>query len=153
MELLRAKLGLDIPEENDSELFRSLFALMENGRIDMTSFFRHLSRYDQNREELLSLTLAPNQLNEWCDRYDVRLALNTTSTDTRHQRMLRTNPKYVLKNYILQEAIDKAEKRDFTLVNDLLMLAQNPYDEHPEFERYAGITPPQHTNLKLSCSS
>ncbi|MDD2781793.1 protein adenylyltransferase SelO [Sulfuricurvum sp.] len=153
LELLGAKLGLDTSEENDSELFRSLFTLMENGRIDMTPFFRHLSRYDQNREQLLALTLAPNQLNEWCDRYDTRLALNTTTTDARHQRMLRTNPKYVLKNYILQEAIDKAEQRDFTLVNDLLMLAQNPYDEHPEFERYAGITPQEHTNLKLSCSS
>lgn len=153
MTLLRSKLGLDTPQEDDGELLRSLFTVMENGRIDMTPFFRTLSRYDGDREALLALTLAPNQLNEWCDRYDARLGLNTSSPSERHEQMLRTNPKYVLKNYILQEAIDAAEKNDFTLVNDLLKIAQNPYDEYSEFERYAGVTPPQHTNLKLSCSS
>jgi uncharacterized protein YdiU (UPF0061 family) len=153
MELLRAKLGLDSPHENDSDIFRNLFSVMENGRIDMTPFFRALSRYNGDRQILLSLSLAPNQLNEWCDRYDERLKFNTLSVEKRHTQMLRTNPKYVLKNYILQEAIDAAEKDDFTLVNDLLMLAQNPYEEHEAFERYAGITPQQHTNLKLSCSS
>jgi serine/tyrosine/threonine adenylyltransferase len=153
MELLRAKLGLDSSEENDSELFRTLFTLMENGRVDMTPFFRTLSRYDGDRSQLLPLTLAPNQLSQWCDRYDERLKSNTSSPEERHTQMLRTNPKYVLKNYILQEAIDAAEKNNFDLVNDLLTLAQNPYDEYPEFERYAGVTPPQHTNLKLSCSS
>jgi len=153
MELLRAKLGLDSSDENDSELLRTLFTLMENGRVDMTPFFRTLSRYDGDRSQLLALTLAPNQLNEWCDRYDERLKSNTSSVEERHTQMLRTNPKYVLKNYILQEAIDAAEKDDFSLVNDLLTLAQNPYDEYPEFERYAGVTPQQHTNLKLSCSS
>lgn len=153
LELLRAKLGLDTPYEKDSDLLRTLFTLMENGRIDMAPFFRTLSRYDGNREKLLLLTLAPNQLNEWLDRYDERLALNTSSVEVRQQQMLRTNPKYVLKNYILQEAINNAENGDFSLVNNLLHLAQNPYDELPEFERYAGITPHQHTNLKLSCSS
>jgi len=153
MELLRAKLGLDCADENDSELFRSLFSVMENGRVDMTPFFRTLSRYDGNKEPLCALTLAPNQLNEWLVRYDERLRLNTSSTETRHVKMLRTNPKYVLKNYILQEAIDAAEKNDFTLVNDLLTLAQSPYDEHPAFERYANSTPNQYKNLKLSCSS
>lgn len=153
MELLRAKLGLDTPHDNDSDLLRALFTVMENGRTDMTPFFRTLSRYNGNREHLLALTLAPNQLNEWCDRYDERLLLNASSTELRHEQMLRTNPKYILKNYILQEAIDAAEKDDFTLVNDLLMLAHSPYDEHYEFERYAGVTPQHHTNLKLSCSS
>jgi len=153
MELLRAKLGLDTPQEKDSDLFRALFSVMENGRIDMTPFFRRLSHYEGNRDTLLALTLAPNQLNEWLDTYELRLTHNSRSIQERHTQMLRTNPKYVLKNYILQEAIDTAEKDDFTLVNNLLKLAQNPYDEHPEFEHYAGITPKQHTNLKLSCSS
>jgi uncharacterized protein YdiU (UPF0061 family) len=153
MELLRAKLGLESAEEKDGELLRSLFTAMENGRIDMTPFFRALSRYDGERIALLSLTLAPNQLNEWLDLYDKRLENNTASIDKRHEQMFRVNPKYILKNYILQEAIDLAEKNDFNLVNDLLKIAQNPYDEHSEFERYAGATPLAHKNLKLSCSS
>ncbi|MBN2870666.1 MAG: SELO family protein, partial [Campylobacterales bacterium] len=63
------------------------------------------------------------------------------------------NPKYVLKNHILQEAISRAERDDFTLVNDLLRIARNPYDEHEAYERYAGPTPMEYKNLKLSCSS
>ncbi len=153
MELLRAKLGLDTPDENDGDLLRALFSLMENGRIDMTPFFRALSRYNGDRSLLLAQTLAPNQLNEWLDRYDDRVSLNTSSEAQRHNKMLRTNPKYVLKNYILQEAIDKAQNDDFTLLNDLLRLAQSPYDEHEAFERYSQSTPHPFKNLKLSCSS
>jgi len=153
MGFLRAKLGLDSEEEQDGELFRSLFTIMENGRIDMTPFFRTLSRYDGKREALLTLSLAPNQLNEWLDLYDKRLLANTSSADIRHLQMLLTNPKYVLKNYILQEAIDQAENDDFTLVNDLLTLAHSPYDEHEAFERYSLPTPMDFKNLKLSCSS
>lgn len=151
--LLRAKLGLDSADENDSDLFRTLFTTLENGRVDMTPFFRALSRYDENRDNLLNLTLAPNQLHEWLDHYDQRLLLNHSTTSQRHSQMLKTNPKYILKNYILQEAIEKAEQGDYVLVNDLLTLAQHPYDEHEEFERYAGPTPPEHKNIQLSCSS
>jgi uncharacterized protein YdiU (UPF0061 family) len=153
LELLSFKLGLDDTIDQDSDLFRTLFTAMENGHIDMTPFFRTLSRYDGDRNTLLSLTLAPNQLNEWLDLYDQRLKFNVSKTTERHTKMLRANPKYILKNYILQEAIDAAEKNDFTLVNNLLTLAQNPYDEHETFERYAEATPFQHKNIKLSCSS
>ncbi|MGA9046615.1 protein adenylyltransferase SelO [Sulfuricurvum sp.] len=153
MELLRAKLGLEGVDENDSDLFRSLFTVLENGRVDMTPFFRTLSRYEGDRKALLALTLAPNQLDEWCDRYDKRLELNTASTEVRQEKMLRTNPKYTLKNYILQQAIDASEGGDFTLVNDLLTIAQNPYDEHHDFEHFSLPTPHEFKNLRLSCSS
>ncbi|MDP3265461.1 MAG: YdiU family protein [Sulfuricurvum sp.] len=153
LELLKNKLGLDTLPDEESTLFRSLFTTMENGRTDMTPFFRTLSHYEGDRSPLLALSLAPNQLNDWLDIYDECLQINTSSVHERHAKMLACNPKYVLKNYILQEAIDLAEKDDFSLVNGLLKLAQSPYDEHPEFERYAQSTPLQHTNLKLSCSS
>lgn len=153
LDLYKDKLGLDVLPNENSTLFRSLFTTLENGRSDMTPFFRTLSHYDGDRSALHALTLAPNQLNVWLDTYDECIKNNTSSTQERHEKMLKTNPKYVLKNYILQEAIELAYKNDFSLVNDLLKLAQSPYDEHPEFERYAGPTPLKYTNLKLSCSS
>ena len=67
--------------------------------------------------------------------------------------MKKVNPKYTIKNYMLQEAIEKAHEEDYTLVNDLLKIAQNPFDEHEDFERYSNPTPQEHANLKLSCSS
>ena len=54
---------------------------------------------------------------------------------------------------MLQEAIEKAHDGDYSLVNDLLNIAQNPYSEHTDFERYANPTPMKFSNTKLSCSS
>ena len=69
------------------------------------------------------------------------------------ETMQKANPRYVLKNYMLQEAIEKAQDGDFSLVNELLHVAQNPFDEHPELTRYTKATPHQFKALKLSCSS
>jgi len=92
-------------------------------------------------------------LREWLEEYDERLKRETRSIQARQEAMLRTNPKYVLKNYMLQEAIEKAEAFDNSGVEALLQIARNPYDELPQFERYAKATPHEHKNLKLSCSS
>ena len=77
----------------------------------------------------------------------------TIDKTVRKEQMLAANPKYVLKNYMLQEAIDAAEKGDFSVVDNLFKIAQNPFDEHPEFERWAEATPNEFKNKKLSCSS
>ena len=50
---------------------------------------------------------------------------------------------------MLQEAIEKAHEGDYSLVNDLLKIAQNPFAEHIEFERYANPTPMKYANIKL----
>ncbi len=153
MQILRDKLGLEVHHDKDKELISSLFEFMQNQRIDYTYFFRTLSRYDGNRDEILSRAMLKLPLDEWLDIYDERLKLETRSTEERLQAMQKTNPKYVLKNYMLQEAIDKADKGNFSGVEDLMVLAKNPFEEHSEFEKYAGETPVVHRSLKLSCSS
>ncbi len=153
IQILRDKLGLAIHHDKDIELISELFSLMENQRMDYTYFFRTLSHYDGNRDKILSLAMLKKPLEEWLDLYDSRLRLEEQSTQERIKAMQQTNPKYILKNYMLQEAIDKAEQGDFSAVSDLMTLAKAPFDEHPEFERYAGETPLEHRSLKLSCSS
>ncbi len=67
--------------------------------------------------------------------------------------MLSVNPKYILKNHILQEAIEKAQEHDFTMIEELLVVALAPFDEHKELERLCKLAPIESKNIKLSCSS
>lgn len=128
-----------------------MFDMLENLHVDYTLFMRTLSHYEGDRKALLSTGLYPEPMNEWLDRYDERIK-HIDKTE-RKKQMLAANPKYVLKNYMLQEAIDAAENGDFSVVENLFTLAHKPFDEHPEFERWAGVTPDAFKNQKLSCSS
>jgi uncharacterized protein YdiU (UPF0061 family) len=145
------KLGLEGTVEGDPELIDDMLDMLEQLQVDYTLFLRTLSHYEGDRTALLRTGLYHEPMHEWLDRYDARI--KTIDTAERKEQMLTANPKYVLKNYMLQEAIDAAEKGDLSVVNDLFKIAQNPFDEHPEFERWAGATPDAFKNKKLSCSS
>jgi uncharacterized protein YdiU (UPF0061 family) len=144
-EIMAAKLGLiNSNYEKDWNLIIDLIDALEVDNVDYTSFFHCLSTD--------TLTLEGVSINNWLKKYNQRLELETTSKEDRLASMRKVNPKYILRNYMLQEAIEKAENNDFTLVNDLLKIAQNPYDEHTEFEHYS--KPNKDTGiLKCSCSS
>jgi uncharacterized protein YdiU (UPF0061 family) len=147
------KLGLERVGEEDVDLIKHLLGILQTLQIDYTLFFRTLSRYEGDRSALLKLGLYHTPMHEWLDSYEERLKANEGSSADRHETMLQANPKYVLKNYMLQEAIEAAEQGDFSLVNDLFVIAQRPFDEHPLYERWAAATPDIHKNRKLSCSS
>ena len=153
LNLMTKKLGFDEPREVDLNLIKHLLGMMQGLSIDYTLFFRTLSRYNGDRKELLKLGLYHTPMNDWLHDYDERLEENSSTEEERQAKMLQTNPKFVLKNYMLQEAIDKAEEGDYTLVNDLFDIAQNPYAEHEEHEPWAEATPDEFKNRKLSCSS
>ncbi len=151
--LMGKKLGLDKLQDSDLDLFKHLLGMMQGLNIDYTLFFRTLSHYDGDRSSLLKLGLYHKPMNDWLDSYDERLKENSSSTEERHTAMLKTNPKFVLKNYMLQEAINAAQKGDFTVVDELFEIAKDPYAEHETHERWAGATPDEFKNKKLSCSS
>ena len=67
--------------------------------------------------------------------------------------MLKTNPKYVLRNHLGEQAIQAARQKDFSMVADLLKVLETPYDEHPEFDAWAGFPPDWASHISISCSS
>jgi len=153
IDVMRVKLGLSVKLEEDIELIKELVGALQDAYVDYTIFFRTLSRYDGERTPLYDIAMNPVAIDEWLNLYDERLSKEIQEQNERQRLMLHTNPKYVLKNYMIQKAIDLAEKGDFSMVETLLCIARKPYEELNEFEHLAQETPEEHKNVCLSCSS
>ena len=73
------------------------------------------------------------------------------------EKMNAVNPKYVLRNYMAQMAIEAAEKKDYTVIDELFQLLQNPYEEQNKFDKWYAKRPEWARNKigcsQLSCSS
>lgn len=147
------KMGFATSHNGDLELLKWMLGALGSSPIDYTKFFRLLSRYNGDKTAILELAAFQQPIKEWLEAYDERLKKENLSMRERHAQMLLVNPKYVLKNHILQAAIEKAELFDFSMINDLLKVALNPFDEHEELEYLCKSAPAEAKNLKLSCSS
>jgi uncharacterized protein YdiU (UPF0061 family) len=168
------KLGLAEFKPEDEELNQELNRVMQLTETDMTLFYRHLADVkvddiDADEDTLLAPLMvafyAPESLNRtdkndfvaWIRRYLARVKQDGIDDDARKEKMNRVNPKFVLRNYLAQMAIDKAESGDYSLVSELLDVMRRPYDEQPEYERYAEKRPDWARNKPgcsmLSCSS
>ena len=172
--MMADKLGLNqYQPETDACLFSDLIALLQRVETDMTVFYRQLAMISvdsRDDDETLILPLmaayyVPEQLTAdykahlllWLDQYIKRLQQDLHSDVSRRKRMHAVNPKFVLRNYLAQLAIDKAEAGDFSMINELLECLRRPYDEQPDYESFAEKRPDwarQRAGCSmLSCSS
>ncbi|TWU02641.1 hypothetical protein Pla52n_36980 [Stieleria varia] len=173
--MMASKLGLEsFDKETDEPLIEDLLGLLQLAETDMTIFFRQLSlvgaRVDGSDtadalEVLSAAYYRTEQLtdevrqktSEWITRYRQRVALDGVDDITRRTRMNRVNPKYVLRNYLAQMAIDRSEQGDDSLIAELLDVLRNPYDEQPGRESFAEKRPEWARHRAgcsmLSCSS
>ncbi|MFP3873493.1 MAG: hypothetical protein ACLFQT_00685 [Thiohalophilus sp.] len=76
-----------------------------------------------------------------------------TDDASRHEAMRRVNPKYILRNYMAQIAIDRAQQNDFSEVDKLLELLRDPFAEHPHMAHYTAEPPGWADQIEVSCSS
>ncbi|OEF23218.1 protein adenylyltransferase SelO [Vibrio rumoiensis] len=152
--LMRDKTGLLRKQPQDSELFGELFRLMAKNKVDYTRFFRQLSMLDkQDEQTIIDLFIDRESAQQWLNDYQQRLTLEHTCADERCEAMRKVNPKYILRNHLAQIAIDKAEDGDYSEVNTLFNLLQNPYDEQPKYDHYSNLPPSWAEELEISCSS
>ena len=173
--MMASKLGLaSLDSEEDQKLKQDLFAMLTLTETDMTIFYRKLAAVPAEADSidddaLLALVMGayylPQQVTgkvkqeivSWLRRYQQRVAEETVSDQQRAAQMNQVNPKYVLRNYLAQLAIDKSEAGDHSMVAELLELLRRPYDEQPEFEHYAAKRPDWARSRPgcsmLSCSS
>ncbi|KRE97812.1 hypothetical protein ASG87_14900 [Frateuria sp. Soil773] len=162
-----AKLGLAECRDDDTALMESLHAAMRDGTMDMTLTFRALSDaeagtlspdlfgeafYDEERRNAVEPALR-----DWLQRYATRLADDPLAPAQRRAKMRAANPRYVLRNYLAQEAIDRAAQGDAGGISELLDVMRRPYDDQPGREQYARRRPDWAREKPgcsmLSCSS
>jgi protein adenylyltransferase len=148
--LLRAKLGVLDAREDDAELAVELFGLLEARRVDWTNFWRALSQADASALALLG---DDESSRAWFARYARRVADDPRDDETRCGAMLAANPKYVLRNWVAQEAIAACESGDDSVVRAVLDVVRAPFDEHPEHAAWTHAAPAQYAGLSVSCSS
>ena len=163
-DMMRAKLGLTSAKQTDINIIQSLENNLQATETDMTIFFRTLSSFKKNQPEkgveliqdafYTPDTIKGNVLNnwkQWFDDYAKRLEDETTSADERQKQMNKINPKYVLRNYMAQLAIDKADKGDVSLLEELYLMLKEPYLEQPKFEHWFAKRP-EWARHKVGCS-
>lgn len=151
LEIARKKMGLYKSEAADFSLFIELLKTLDLLAIDYTFFFRVLSSGDLT--PIWDYYGKRAQLLEWYKGYLRRLEREEITADERIRFMKKNNPKYVLKNYIAQEIIEDVKQGENIKLTKWINILENPFDEHPEFERYAQATPPEFKNHEVSCSS
>ena len=162
--MMRSKLGLFTEEESDAGLIFSLEKILQLTETDMTIFFRNLSDFSaDNASEGLTIVIdafyeidevtdaIEQQWNEWFKSYAKRLQKETLPSEDRKEKMNGVNPKYVLRNYMAQLAIDDANKGDYKLIDELFNLLKKPYDEQPENEKWFAKRP-DWARHKVGCS-
>ena len=164
------KFGLYEFKDDDVGLLDELHKVFELIETDMTIFYRQLANFDvQNLKytdaDLLNLiefafytkpsAAAEKAMATWLRSYSERLqtdfVLYGETNSQRKARMNAVNPKYVLRNYMAQQAIDKATSGDYSEVETLLSLLRHPYDEQPEHQHYFAKRP-EWARTKAGCS-
>ena len=169
--MMQSKIGLFTDDENDKELIGRLEETLQLTETDMVMFFRNLAKitkkdkFDSAFKKIEDAFYIIDDVNnkiknywkDWFLRYLKRLQLETFSDTERKEKMNAVNPKYVLRNYMSQLAIDAANKEDYSLINELYQLLKNPYAEQPNYEKWFAKRPEwaRHKigSSVLSCSS
>ena len=156
-ECMRAKFGLLDMQANDDELIRDFLGLLQGSHADYTIVFRELSAFSSQNgamnEKLREHFLNRERFDDWALRYRDRLRGEGSRDDERRDRMNRVNPKYVLRNYLAQTAIEKAQNKDFSEIDRLFTLLQDPFKDQHGMEVYALPPPNWGKHLAVSCSS
>lgn len=170
--MMLSKLGLapnkHSSNKDDEALINDLEDLLSQVATDMTIFYRLLAKIPiDEKSPIESIWLdtikdcyySPNELSDeyinamsaWMKRYQIRATKNKSSSEDRQNKMNAVNPKYVLRNYLAQQAIELTHNNDFTMLHQLQQVLRTPYNEQPEFDHFASKRP-DWAKEKAGCS-
>jgi len=147
------KLGFDIFKSEDEEIITELISILQTVETDMTIFFRLLSKIEKPNVEYIRYAfydeekIPDNDWNNWLNKW-----WNRVKGKPDRDKMRLSNPKYVLRNWMVQLAIDAAEKEDYSVAEEINELLKRPYDEQPEYEDKWFMKRPEWARHRVGCS-
>ncbi len=154
---MRAKLGLSGADDADRELIDDLLKLMAADKADFTITFRRLAQFSSvagaDNRQIRDLFIDREAFDAWALRYQRRLRQTDSPDAERGRAMNRVNPKFVLRNHLVEVAIRQARQGDFSEVGRLLTVLSQPFDEQPQASADAGFPPDWARSIEVSCSS
>lgn len=166
LEMMKSKIGLYAQNADDVQLIKQLEENLHFAETDMTIFFRKLSDFKSSEialevlpECLIQALYKPNEVSDhiqsfwldWFNLYNQRLQVEKTNQKQRKLKMNLVNPKYVLRNYMAQLAIENANKNNYDLIHEFYELLKRPYDEQPKYEKWFAKRP-EWARDKVGCS-
>ena len=144
------KLGLKQDQSEDAALIQGLLDIMESEKLDYTNTFRNLTQALTNK---VTPELDSAVAKSWIVSFQERQTKEGLSVDKKVISMNQVNPKFILRNYMAQEAIEAAENNDFSSLETLIIILSKPFEEHEEFQNFANKSPACAKDLEISCSS
>ena len=153
MARMHKKLGLTQAQDSSEALVEPLLQLLAQNAVDYTIFWRRLSHAvaEGQFEPVRDLFADRAAIDAWLLSYSELLALEDKALAA--DLMLKSNPKFVLRNHLGEQAIRAAKGGDFSVLATLQRLLERPFDEHPGHEAYADFPPDWASSISISCSS
>ena len=153
MARMHKKLGLTQAQQSSEALVEPLLQLLAQNAVDYTIFWRRLSHAvaEGQFEPVRDLFADRAAIDAWLLSYSELLALEDKALAA--DLMLNSNPKFVLRNHLGEQAIRAAKGGDFSELATLQRLLERPFDEHPGHEAYADFPPDWASSISISCSS
>ena len=164
LQMMRGKLGFELKDEKDADLIKQLEVCLSSSETDMTIFYRLLSKVKKGAEEanleiVMTAFYKPEEVDGelkekwkgWFKSYDLRLQREMLTDEERASKMNLINPKYVLRNYMAQLAIEAANKGDYNVIDELYNLLKKPYEEQLANEKWF-VKRPEWARHKVGCS-
>jgi uncharacterized protein YdiU (UPF0061 family) len=152
---MAAKLGFGAANAALSSLAQAVLPLLAEEQVDYTIFWRRLSHWaktcEPGNDSVRDLFVDRSGVDAWLLQYSELLARVPRAQAA--DLMLKTNPKYVLRNHLGELAIQAARKKDFSPLAQLLAVLECPFEEHPAWESYADFPPDWASSISISCSS
>lgn len=146
---MRAKLGIFNEEASDEELIKNLLNIMQKHKVDYTNTFRALTIGDLNGLEIFN----SEEFKEWYKIWQERLSRQDESKDLSKKLMKSSNPAVIPRNHRVEEALEAAEKGDYSVMDKLLDVLINPFEYSKDQEEYAKLPKSSSCKYKTYCGT